>query len=334
MNRINLDLEPSIVPYPVNHGGVSKSFTYINNTGVPVYVTEPSGGHVVVNPEERSVSLQGIVVYVTYRVRYRGGNLTGLLDAVNAKLKPQLENDLKSRGECTLMYVVDDVTALLYGELLVVQKLGLAFSIAPVQLDNTPIKTSMRNNHALVLGVVVVQRHDDQRSLRWVRYYTTLVQVEPMRSKFYEPGVYMIIREAECVEGGKGIMFGFDDLISPFRVFEDEAAARAFEWRNAIPEVAALKTELQQKIAVVQEEHDRRKNTLELEHKLRLQELAIDKEQTSAYWRERENQEKLRVEKRKDHYESRSFVRKDGSESLKAIPAFITAGVAVLGMLL
>lgn len=333
MNRLNLELIPVISPRPVSGGVISKTFTYENNTGVPVYITDATGGHIVVNPKPGVIALDSIIVYVTYKAARGSGNLSGLLEGIPGKAYPSLVRDLQATGEATLMYVIDDVSSMMRGDLLVVKKLGLAFSTAPAKMDKTIIKTSMRNNNQFVVGVVVVQRHDDPRDYRWVRYYTKLVEVEPMRSKFYEEGIYMIITGGDDVEGGM-LKFEFDELMSPFKVFEQRDDAVAFIWKMGVPEIREVKRQMEIQLADHQKAWEERKAAMELEHKGRLNELALDKESVVARYRDLEFEQKRKQDERKDHYESRSLVRKDGSETLKAIPAFFAAGVALVGLLM
>lgn len=334
MNRIDLDVEPTVVPAPINVGGLVKSMTVINNTGLPIFMTDPTGSHVVIHPNRDVISLDSIVVYVTHRVRNGGGNLSGLLDDVPPKIASMMVEDFKRRGECTVMYTIGEIDALLRGELLLVKKLGVGFSIKPVDVDKTPVRTSMRNKSSLVLGVVVVQKHGDPRIIRHVRYYTTVIAVEPMRSRFFEEGVYLTISGGECVEEGSMLRFGFDEAISPFRCFETREEARAFRWEDTLPDIRDAKRQLETQLLENQNQMDERKQAMELEHKNRLNELAVEKERVAAYYRDRELEAKQKQEERKDHYESRSLVRKDGSETLKMIPAFLAAGLTVVGLLL
>lgn len=334
MNRIDLDLEPSVVPCPINHGALTKTLTFVNNTSLPIYITDPTGAHVLIHPQNDVIAMDSIVVYVTHRVRSGGGNLSGLLDDVPPKMASQMIDDFKRRGECTLMYTIGEVDALLRGELLTVKKLGLAFSINPVGVDKTPVRTSMRNKASLVLGVVVVQRHGDPRVIRYVRYYTTVIEVEPMRSRFFDEGVYLTISGGECVEEGSMLKFGFDELISPFRCFETREEAKAFRWEDTIPDIRDARKQLEVQLVENQGLFEERKQAMELEHKTRMNELAIEKERVQAYYRDREYEIKQLQDERKDHYESKSYVRKDGSETLKMIPAFLAAGLTVVGLLL
>jgi hypothetical protein len=289
---------------------------------------------VLIHPQNDVISMDSIVVYVTHRVRSGGGNLSGLLDDVPPKMASQMLEDFKRRGESTVMYTIGEINALLRGELLTVKKLGLAFSINPVGVDKTPVRISMRNKASLVLGVVVVQRHGDPRVIRWVRYYTTVIEVEPMRSRFFDEGVYLTISGGECAEEGSMLKFGFDELISPFRCFETREEAKAFRWEDTIPDVRDVRKQLEAQLVDNQALFDARKQDMELEHKTRMNDLVIEKERVQAYYRDREFETKLIQDERKDHYESKSYVRKDGSETLKMIPAFLAAGLTVVGLLL
>ncbi|MDP4361129.1 hypothetical protein QR510_31335, partial [Escherichia coli] len=72
---------------------------------------------------------------------------------------------------------------------------------------------------------------------------------------------------------------------------------------------------------------------LELEHKKQRQNLALEKERLTLAYKQQELEAKSRAEARKEFYETRSYIRKDGSDLFKSVPAYLAAGVAFIGML-
>lgn len=334
MNRYDLDIEPTITQRPMYHGVVKKTISYENNTGVPVHVTELSGGSFILAPSSHTASEFGIVVYVTYKAVGGQANLTGLREGFPAKQFSQMCREIQECGETTLMYVVSDISALMHGDLVVLKKLGMAFSTQPVRLDSNPIALPGGERSEFTLGVVVVQRYDDPKVYRWVRFYTTQVEVDPIRSKYYDEGIYMVIGGGKLVEGGRMLHFTFDDPLSPFRVFATEDESRSYRWMDAIPDLRDIRSKLEANYQSKLQDLDDRKNQLDLEYRTQSNELAIEKERLSLQNKREENEIKQRAEVRKDQYEARSIHRKDGSEFLKAIPAFMAAGVAVIGMLM
>ncbi|QVW56229.1 hypothetical protein pEaSNUABM6_00093 [Erwinia phage pEa_SNUABM_6] len=363
MKRHNLDIAPVISKKPVRHTAVRKTFTYENNTGTPVYVTDSTGSYIIIEPKRNVISPNAIVIYVTYRVPAGMANLIGIADTLPAAVYQNLCRELDKFGESTLMYIVDDPVPILRGEAIVLENLGLSFSVRPLELDKTPIRRNSQTTE-LTLGIVIVQHHDDTRSIKWVRYYNTLVQVVPIKAKFYEPGMYLVMMSGEIVEGSRLLHFDFEDPMSPMRAFETEEAARQFRWvADAVPALADLRNKLETQIAANDLSHAQHKQKLDVEHRRKLNELSLEREQTASLFRELEMRIKQQAEERKDsfderstvrkdhyderstvrkdqseerkeHYENRSQTRKDASETLKAIPALLAAGVAIVAMLM
>lgn len=334
MNRYDLDVQPTLTQRPMHRGAVSKTITYENNTGLPIYVTELSGGNFVLSPSSTTAAEFGIVVYVTYTVMGHGANLSGLRDGHHPKQYAQMCKELTTTGETTLMYVVDDIGALMRGDLVVLKKLGMAFSTQPVKLDSEIIGKPGGDRKEFALGVVVVQRYDDPNQLKWLRFYTTMLEIEPIRSKYYDEGIYMVIGGGECVEGGKMLMYAFDDPLSPFRVFATEDEARGYRWMDAIPDLRDVRAKLEATYQAKLQDLDDQKNRQDLEYRTQLNNLALEKERLSTLNTIQTNEIKLRSDVRKDHYESRAYQRKDSSEFMKSIPAYLAAGVALVGMIL
>ncbi|QOC54541.1 hypothetical protein pSALSNUABM04_081 [Salmonella phage pSal-SNUABM-04] len=363
MKRHNLDIAPVISKKPVRHNALRKTFTYENNTGTPVYVTDSTGSYIIIEPKRNVISPNAIVVYVTYSIPAGMANLIGIADTLPAAVYQNLCRELDRFGESTLMYIVEDPVPILRGEAIVLENLGLSFSVRPLELDKTPVH---RNGQAteLTLGIVVVQRHDDTRVIKWVRYYNTMVQVVPIKAKFYEPGMYLVMMSGDIVEGSRLLHFDFDDPMSPMRGFETEEAARQFRWvTDAVPALSDLRNKLEAQIAANDLSYAQHKQQLDVEHRRKLNDMTIEREQQAALFRELEMKVKQRAEERKDsfderstlrkdhyderstvrkdqsderkeHYENRSQTRKDASETLKAIPAILAAGVAIVAMLM
>ncbi|HHS7556420.1 TPA: hypothetical protein ACTPQ1_004712 [Salmonella enterica] len=334
MNRYDLDIEPTLTQQPLHHGAVSKTITYENNTGFPIYVTELSGGHFVLAPSMKTAAEFGIVVYVTYTVMGSGANLSGLRDGHSPKQYTQMCKELTSTGSTTLMYVVDDIGALMRGDLVVLRKLGMAFSTQPVKLESEMVGRPGGDRKEFALGVVVVQRYDDPKNLKWVRFYTSMLEVEPIRSKYYDEGIYMVIGGGDCVENGRMLLFPFDDALSPFRAFATEDEARSYRWIDSLPDLRDIRAKLEASYQSKLQDLDDRKAQQDLDYRTQLNNLALEKERISTLNALQTNEMKLRSDVRKDHYESRAYQRKDSSEFMKSIPAYLAAGVALVGMIL
>ncbi len=335
MNRLDIDVVPSITDRSLyQKSGLQKLITFENNTGVPIYVTETSGGSFILTPSKSPADEHGVIVYVTYQSFGNLANLNGFAEVLPEKQFTKFCADLKEKGEVTLRYVVDDIGALLRGDLVVLKQLGFAFSITPVRLESTPPSVRPGGERTeFTLGVIVVQRYDDPELYRWIRFYGTRMEVQPILSRYYEPGVYMVIGGGDKVEGSRMIHFEFDDLLSPFRVFKDKETATAFRWQETLPDIHEIKEKLESQYREKIESLDSAKDKLELEHKKQLQNLALEKERLTLAYKQQELEAKSRAEARKEFYETRSYIRKDGSDLFKSVPAYLAAGVAFIGML-
>lgn len=364
MNYQKLDVAPVVSSRPMNHGAMTKTISYANNTGIPLYVTENHGGSFILEPKRnRVISPNAVEVYVTYKVPPGVANLAMFAESFTDVVYRKMANELKQYGEATLLYVVEDPVPILRGDAVVLSDLGLAFSRDPVDINRTPVARTHGERTTLTLGVVVVQRYDDPAFYQWARYYSTMVKVDSVRSKYYEPGVYMVMMSGDIVEGGRLVHFKFDDPLSPFRVFEDENAAQTFRWMtDALPDLTAMRQQLADKIREADRDIAERKSQLELEHRQRMNDLAFNKEEVLAEFRtvelrqkqqseerkdileersltrkdtydERSTARKDNAEERKDTYDQRATVRKDGSDFLKAIPTYLAAGMALLAIM-
>lgn len=366
MRRNLLDVTPTVTKPPVHWGAVTKSFTYENNTGVPIYVTESTGAYTIVEPKRNVISPNAFVIYITYKTPPGTVNLIGVSDIMPSAVYRTLCTELDRTGESTLMYVIDDPIPILRGEAVVLTKLGLTFSKSQLEID----RSTPKNGHAagqLTLGVVVVQAYGDDRPIRYARYYNAIVEVTPIKAKFHREGMYLIVN-GDIDNRGVMIHFEYDDPISPLRCFETEEEARNFDWKHdAIPCLNELKQKLAQQIADGELALTDRKAEMELEHKRRMNDITVEREESIAGFKNLENKMKARAEERKDLYDERGTVRKDSydergtvrkdtydersserkeryddrsqsrkdaSETLKVIPALITAGVAIIAMLM
>ncbi|QVW28592.1 hypothetical protein pEaSNUABM8_00095 [Erwinia phage pEa_SNUABM_8] len=364
MNYQKLDVAPVVVSRPVQHGAMTKTISYANNTGIPLYVTENHGGSFILEPKRnRVVSPNAIEIYVTYKVPAGVANLAMMAESFSDVVFRNMANELRQYGETTLMYVVESPVPILRGDAVVLSDLGLAFSRDPIGINRTPVTKTHGDRTNITLGVVVVQRYDDPKNYTWVRYYTTMVKVDSVRSKYYDEGVYMVMMSGEIAEGGRLLHFKFDDPLSPFRVFESEDDARSFRWMaEAIPDLANMRQQLADKIRDVDRELVDRKAQQDLEHRQRMNDLAFNKEEVLAEYRvmelkqkqqsderkdqleeksltrkdtydERSTSRKDQSEERKESYDRRATVRKDGSDFLKAIPTYLAAGMALLAIM-
>ncbi|EDE1670694.1 hypothetical protein BZX16_23690, partial [Salmonella enterica subsp. enterica serovar Enteritidis] len=86
MNRLDIDVVPSITDRSLyQKSGLQKLITFENNTGVPIYVTETSGGSFILTPSKSPADEHGVVVYVTYQSFGNLANLNGFAEVLPEK---------------------------------------------------------------------------------------------------------------------------------------------------------------------------------------------------------------------------------------------------------
>lgn len=335
MERVTINVTPSISPRPTNTGHVTKSLMYVNETALPVYVTEPGGGHFTVLPDSSYAPTNRFTVYVTYRAGNRYAGFSGLSE----NLLPPVEyrrvvNELKEVGESTLKYEVDvsDIAMLLRGEMLIIRQLAIALSLQPVKMGNEVLEKQIARTQQFHLGVAIVQPYEDTRPKCWVRYYSAMLEVVPMQSMLYDPGLYLIVFGRNCVEE-RQIRFDFDDPLCPLRAFETKEEAMNWKWRDSLSSIDVERGRLQALIKEAESGLADRKADMELDYKRKLADLNFEKESLAMYSRTHEHEIKARALARDDAYDERSTVRKSSGEALKVFPSLLALGATILGLM-
>lgn len=332
-NRVSIDAEPTVAQRLVNSGYVSKTMTYINRTSRPIVVTEPTGVHVTIMPDSLSTPLMQFEIHVTYIARRGTANLEGLGDGLLTPVQYKIAaRQLHETGEVTLKYMLSDVNLLLRGSVLVLNKLALAFSLEPFRLEGGLVQHNrIEPKDQLGVAIAVIQ-NDSAAPSRWIRFYSTMLEVSPTTSMLYDEGIYVFVHGGEGIEG-RMLRFEFDDPLSPFKCFSSEEEARRYRWKDALPDIVQLRSKLQKLIEDGEAELTVRKNNLELENKRQLAEITMDKERLAQESRVQEALLKERSARRMDAYEERSVSRKSSSEALKIFPTILTLGAALIGLL-
>lgn len=289
--------------------------------------------HVTVMPDNFGPPVMQFEVHVTYFARRGTANMEGLGDGLlNSTQYQMAARALFDTGEVTLKYVITDIATVMRGEVLVINKLVLAFSLEPIRLGSGLIQNNrIEPKDHLAVAVAVVQ-DSNSKPLRWIRYYSTLIEIVPTTSLIYDEGVYLFVQGGESIED-RAVRFDLDDPMSPFRCFSDETEARKFRWREAQPEIPQLRAKLQKLIDDTEEGYTQRKYALELENKRQLAEIAMDKERLAHESRIQEAILKEKSARRQDEYEERSVARKSSSEALKILPTMLTLGAAIIGLI-
>lgn len=314
---------------------LSKTIVYENRTDREMTVFTSNGDSIIIAPNQETVPLMEFAIYVHYEARGRV-NLAGLKGALSDADYEKLKEAIGATGgKATLKYVVKDFTAFLHGEGIYLPNLSIAL-LEGVHRDYVYPKTNIPiavdgAKARMNISVSVVNLPIDSARPYYVRFLSSVVELNPIKSSIFEPGIYVVVE----ADGAKKIeRFDLTDTCSPFRVFRSRQMAEEFQWEDSSPEYIAMKrSQLALEMARLDEETTARKNEAEIEHRRRLDDLTAKKEELGLMRREQESEIKLSTERQKLHYEERSYARKDTSESLKWLPAIIAGGAAIFSFL-
>ena len=304
----------------------SRTVVYENRTGFPITASQAHGEYVVIHPLNEQVPKMEFSVYVHYHARTEA-NLAGLKGALTDTEYSLVRDGIVERGHATLKYCVTDFSAFALEEGIHLPAVGVALVKGVVTnhvypTEKPAVSESLGSSH-LQIAVSVVTDQVLRTERKYIRFLSSVIEVQPQASSVYEPGVYIMINP----NGPKPMMefFPLGDRRCPFQVFPSRAQAEAFEWEDSSPEYLSMLKE--------HKEATEKRNELELAHKAQLDDLALRKEEMSMERKEREYEFKTRLEQQKAYYEERSYARKDSSELLKWLPAVITGAAALFGFL-
>lgn len=335
MNKVDIDLKPVSGDTVLRVPPLTKTIGYINNSHFDIVVTEPNGSYYRVGSTS-SISDNTFIVNVTYHSQDTRVDLSGLECLMEPKVYQNFVSEIKTIGFSTISYVIPNIDQLYHTDCLFIQQLGLCLSDRPLGLNAGDVfrENVLAKNANFSLSVALVTNNPELKQKHFVRFYTAMAEVMPMYSRFHKEGVYLIIQGGEDVENGRYLRYDFDEPISPVRVFESEETARRFRVEDAFPELEDMKRKHEERVREEMRKIGELKADMELQHKEALNGIARDRAVMDNVYREQELVWKQRNEISKSYYESKSMERKDRSESLKAFPALLTAGLAVLGLLI
>ncbi|ANZ50265.1 hypothetical protein PHOBOS_75 [Erwinia phage vB_EamM_Phobos] len=324
--------EPSILP---TYQPFTRTVVYENRTNVPVTVSQAHGEYIVIHPLTERVPAMEFNVYVHYQARTES-SLAGLKGALTDKEYGLVREGIVERGYATLKFRVTDFSAFVLDEGIHLPNIGIAIAkgVHAKHLfpSDKPAPTEKENISHLQISVSVITDNPLKAERKYIRFLSSIIEVQPQVSSVYEPGVYIVINS----NGPNPFMefFNLEDKSCPFRVFPTRAQAEAFEWADSSPEyLNMLKEQLARDRLIIDKEANEKRNELEFTHKRQLDELTLRKEEMGLERKEREAEFKMRLEQQKAYYEERSYARKDSSELLKWLPAMITGAAALFGFL-
>lgn len=336
MNRIEIDVEPTAGDPVRQAPQLAKTVSYVNSSNFTLFLTESTGAFYVVSPKSGSNKSNTLEIVVTYRGAIGCVDFTGLGNGLPKELFQKVTTELQRSGLSTISYMVTNLGDLYHTDMIVLKQLGLCISTKALGIEAGEAfnKVEPSRNAMFSMSVAIVVSSREQCRKKYVRFYTNMAEVVPIYSRFHDEGVYLIIKGGERVEDGNYIYYSFDELISPVRVFDDIDDARKFKFVDAIPDIAELRNKLEEKAKDEMGQIRSIKADLEIQHKEAMNNMARDKAMQEQHYREQDYIWKQRSEINKSYYESKSMDRKDRTESLKAFPALLAAGVALLGLLL
>lgn len=315
---------------------LTRTVVYENRTDRIITVCTSNGDRVVIAPNKEMVPKMEFAIYVHYEAR-GNVNLAGLKGALSDTDYEKLKEEINLKGgNATLKYVIKDFAAFEHNEGIHLPYLSVAL-LDGVQLEhaypkaNVPVAKDNASGRMNISVCIINVPMDANRSY-YVRFLSSVVEMEPVRSAVFEPGIYIIVDNGKTKKTER---FDINDTRSPFRVFKSRQHAEEFEWEDNSPEYIAMKrSQLALEMAKLEEETTARKNEAEIEHRKRLDELTFKKEELGLVRREQESELKLSSERQKLHYEERSYARKDTSESMKWLPSVIAGAAAIFSFLI
>lgn len=314
----------------------ARTVVYENRTNMPITVNLQHGEYIVVFPLHEAVPAMEFNVYVHYQARQES-NLAGLKGALTDGEYSMVRDGVVENGRATLKYSVTDFTPFALDEGIFLPACGVALAKGVRTQHAFPQEQAHPSEWPddktqITVRMSLMTDSPLRAERRYVRFLSSVIEVQPQVSSVFDPGVYIIVEST----GGKPSVefFSLDDKSCPFQVFNSRAQAEAFEWADSSPEyLSMLKEQIARDKIKLEQEATERRNELELSHKRQLDDMALRKQEMELDRKERESEFKMRLEQQKAYYEERSYARKDSSELLKWLPALIGGAAALFGFL-
>lgn len=346
--------------------------TFANNLGVPVTVMMRNGLKFVLEPEQSFDHRTMVIrVTIGIRPPAYTSVLQSLSDALAGKskelemlgnaIKLSIEGNSWNGGQVVLDYELTYEQLEKLGGSVYYHDVDYVVSLNPMEsgvchphseegrkrqivAESALFSAEYKEAHVGAIGfgfsIIMI---DNQRihQPRYINISNQIYKVTPQRDPAKRDGIFIVSNHSMSSKGGNGAFEtrwldfeNAEETIGLYRTPDealhsgDKATAAKESLVKMQAEVERMKAERQkidEKVAIDKANHDAA---------LREREVQLEKErETIARERaEREHQEAIRRQELKDHYEERSYVRKDSSEGLKFLPTLIVGLGALFGL--
>lgn len=318
-----------------NHGAVQfkRSISFLNYSGESIKVTYPNREYVNIPAIVESMQRGYVDILVDYDV-YHGTSLYSLKDQIDKKEYEIVSSQLSSGvNSFQLTYRVDDISTLFEGNGIYVEVLGLSLMTATTPGWKYPefdLRAASEHEATLSLKIVVVDSCNMLEG-HWLRMLDLVMPIRRSTRTALPDGIYMMVTTTEDQQVRR---YELLEDIKPFNLYPtQQTALDAADDRSQI-ELLQLERD---RLAFAKVEAER--ENLRIKSELEQQKLLDDtRAKRLQYEHEEERRDAERKHKdaeyhRKEHFESRSSIRKDTSEGLKWLPAIIGAAGVVFGLM-
>lgn len=355
------------------HSPIEYRTTFANNLGVPITIAMRNGLKTVIEPEASSEYRTFLIrVYIAIKPASYESVLQSLsagiagkskeLEVLGEAVKCTLDGNRWNGGNVVLDYEITYDQLQRMGGSVYYHDVDYVVSLEPIgapiyhphseqgrnlQLAYTTSLASEEFNehHKGDIGFGYAIIMVDNRRVHGPRYINISNQVyriTPTQDLSKRDGIFIVSNHSMSSKGGNAAFetrwYDFENAEETLGLFRtpDEAAhggdktlAAKDSLVRAQAEVERLKAERQR----VDELNALEKAKYEAEMRERDVRLEQEREAVARERSEREHEEAVRRQQLKDHYEERSYVRKDTSEGLKFLPTLMVGMAALFGML-
>lgn len=325
-------------PRPVisyNHGQAQfkRSISFLNHSGEHLKITYPNREYVNIPPIREAMQGGYVDVLVDYEV-YHGTSLYSLKDQIDKKeyeiVSTQIQNGINS---FQLTYRVSDMTPIFNNNGIYVEVLGLSImsvSVAGWRYPEFDLRAASEKEATLSLKIVIVDS-SNLLSGHWLRMYDLVMPVRRSLRTALPDGIYMMVTTTIDQHVKR---YELLDEIRPFNLYPTQQyAIDAKDDRSQIEMLLLEKERLAMDKVTAERENLRIKAELE-------QQKVFDETRAKRLQYEHEEERRLAEKehkdaeyRRKDHYDTRSHIRKDTTEGLKWLPALIGAAGVIFGIM-
>lgn len=355
------------------HSPVEFRVAFANNLGVPITVAARNGLKFVVAPEPSTFHKTFVIrVYITIKPAAYESVMQSLSAALAGKSKEletlseavtcSFNGNSWNGGQVVLDYEITYEQLSKLGGSVYYHDVDYVVSLEPVtSAVNHPHSEKGRHHQATCesslaskefsehsqgevgfgYAIIMIDNHG-VHGPRYINISNQVYKITPKRDLSKRDGIFIVSNHSMSSKGGNGSFesrwYDFEnaeEALGLYRTLDeamyggDKTLAAKDNLVKAQAEVERLKAERQR----LDEANAIDKARYEAEMRERDVKLEQEREAIARERAEREHQEAVRRQELKDHYEERSYVRKDTSEGLKFLPTLMVGLATLFGVL-